>query len=44
VDSADITGALSQVLYTKSDIERRLAELGAEIGRLAGRIADAYFV
>lgn len=33
MDSADIRGDLSDVLYTRADIERRLAELGAEIDR-----------
>jgi hypoxanthine phosphoribosyltransferase len=31
VDSADITGDLSTVLFTKAEIEARLAELAAEI-------------
>jgi hypoxanthine phosphoribosyltransferase len=33
VDSADISGDLSDVLYTKADIEARLAEMAAEIDR-----------
>lgn len=33
MDSADITGDLTEVLYTKAQIEARLAELAAEIDR-----------
>ncbi len=33
MDSADISGDLSDVLYTKADIEARLAEMAAEIDR-----------
>ena len=33
MDSADITGDLSEVLYTKADIEARLAEVAADIDR-----------
>ena len=33
MDSTDISGDLSDVLYTKADIEARLAELAAEIDR-----------
>ncbi len=31
MDSADISGDLTTVLYTKADIEQRLAEIGAQI-------------
>ena len=33
MDSADITADLSEVLYTKADIETRLAEIGAQVDR-----------
>jgi hypoxanthine phosphoribosyltransferase len=33
VDSADITGDLTELLYTRADIEARLAEVAAEIDR-----------